>query len=531
MSDLPAIDVSLLRTGIRLVHCLQKERGLSCAYYAANHVFEVGMVEARAASDAAAALIRHNDDVPVVSTLAKIRYMISTHRNPEESDDKFALHRIFVCFNTLISHVKDHYILTVIVEGTDHQRLKSPSRNRPRRSLSFDINSRLSLTTKLGHEIEDNQKDIRSPSKQPSNAIEMKSLNDALFVEKANEGFRADGHTPRHSPAPLHPPSSLETRRVTFVAGKPKVNRLLELLHVFVRLKESAGVERAILSSLLAFQGSDDPSLELLVNDLILQVENQRSLISQLENLPEETPTDLVLELATLSPALQDLQMIILADFESLKQAQYDVENIWDLISLYINKLHSVELFLIEELEYCLPANKMGTVLSSTSLSTLVAPHVPTKTATKDDDMSAAAWLQQIFHTDVDTVASTIRSMSPELIKQRILEALHTGDAGICCDEAKDGVDNYFSRTAGLKQEMTRFLDTTVSTSTPATIRANAWEISIYELKFTKRIGVGAAATTYLADWSGQEVAVKVCVYPYGGKNALFHLPHAFVMN
>jgi hypothetical protein len=284
---------------------------------------------------------------------------------------------------------------------------------------------------------------------------------------------------------------------------------LLELLYLFVRLKESAGVERAILSSLLAFRGSDDPSLELLVNDLILQVENQRSLISQLENLPEETPKDLVLELAALSPALQDLQMIILANFESLKHAQYDVENIWNLISLYINKLHSVELFLIEELEYCFPV-KMSTKLSSTSLSTVVASHIPANKATSDDEVPPGEWLRQVFPTEGDSVASTIEYMSPDLIKQRLLEALYTCDAGESYHTVKDGVDNYFSPNVGLKQEMNRFLDTSVSTKAPATRRENEWEISIYELKFTKRIGVGAAATTYLAVWSGQEVAVKV---------------------
>ena len=515
MSDWPAIDTWLLRNAIRLVHCLQKERGLSCAYYANNHAFEVGMVEARTASDVAAALMQHNDDVPVVSTLAKIRKMISTHRNPEESDDKFALHRIFVCYNTLISHVKDQFILTVIVEGTNHQLLKSPFRNRSQRSLSFDINSSLSLIVNQGQEMVDNQNDTRSSSQEPMNATKMKSLNNELSTEKTNEEFRADRPPLRHSPTPPLPPSSLENRRVTFSAVKPKVQHLLELLYVFVRLKESAGVERAILSSLLAFRGSDDPSLALLVNDLILQVESQRSLISQLKHLPEETPTDLVLELATLSPALEDLHMIILADFESLTHAQYDVENIWDLISLYINKLHSVELFLIEELEYCPPVKKISTALSSTSLSAMVAPDATANKATEDDEISARAWLQHIFPTDGDSVASKIESMSAELIKQLILEDLCRGDADGSFNRVKEGVDNYFSPTAGLKQEMNRFLDTSVSTSTPATKRANEWEISIYELKFTKRIGVGAAATTYLADWSGQEVAVKVYVYPY----------------
>lgn len=35
------------------------------------------------------------------------------------------------------------------------------------------------------------------------------------------------------------------------------------------------------------------------------------------------------------------------------------------------------------------------------------------------------------------------------------------------------------------------------------------WEISLYDVEFHKRIGRGAAGTTYLAKWTGQKVAVK----------------------
>ena len=36
------------------------------------------------------------------------------------------------------------------------------------------------------------------------------------------------------------------------------------------------------------------------------------------------------------------------------------------------------------------------------------------------------------------------------------------------------------------------------------------WEISLYDVEFQKRIGRGAAGTTYMAKWMGQRVAVKV---------------------
>ena len=44
----------------------------------------------------------------------------------------------------------------------------------------------------------------------------------------------------------------------------------------------------------------------------------------------------------------------------------------------------------------------------------------------------------------------------------------------------------------------------------PSLPASKEWEINLYELKFLKRIGEGAAGTTYLANWTGLNVAVKV---------------------
>lgn len=47
--------------------------------------------------------------------------------------------------------------------------------------------------------------------------------------------------------------------------------------------------------------------------------------------------------------------------------------------------------------------------------------------------------------------------------------------------------------------------------------RKDAWHIDVSDVTFLKRIGAGAAGTTYLAHWSGQNVAVKVaCVTDSG---------------
>ena len=152
--------------------------------------------------------------------------------------------------------------------------------------------------------------------------------------------------------------ASSPSRRTTFQAVQqpdPKVQELLNLLPIFVQLKESAGVEHAILSSLLALQLGNDKSIGLLMNDLILEVKNQRSLVAKMEQLSVGLHHNLVLELGQMSPHLNELQIIILHDFESLQTAKYDSETIWNMITLYVDKLHSVEVLIIEELECSLP--------------------------------------------------------------------------------------------------------------------------------------------------------------------------------
>lgn len=503
-------------------------------------------MEARSASDISTTLIRRND-VPVASTLSKIRNLIASHPNAKESDDNLALHRIFVCFNTLISYVVHEYILKQIPTDTNDDETMMPTnkkstiKNRHRRGLSTDINDRLASTTTLTPETE-NHKTFVSPSRSKAKT-KLATLHSMDENEDSSSERGGGSGSPPAPPPPATSSSRLQQdalswfRRVSFAEEKPKIQQILDLLHLFVQLKESAGVERAILSSLLAFRGTDDPSLPFLMSDLILEVENQRSLISQLESLPEDSHRNFVLELASLSPQLQDLQLIILSDFGSLTHAEYDSENIWDLITLYIDKLHSVELLLVEELECSLPVT-MSKVLSSGALNTLVSSSPTTSSGflqlssspkrtsqapptIPEEKVLIGLALQQVFATTNGTnLLSSVASMTPEEVKRRLLEVLHMDESEGRNSSHKEAEENgekcqHVSAAANLKEDMERALDVSAKQSyrnnnTVTSSAGKEWEISIYELKFSKRIGVGAAATTYLADWTGQEVAVKV---------------------
>lgn len=499
------IDAGLLRHAIRLVHCLQKERGSSCAYYADNVKFEASMLEARSASDISASLIQHKD-LPVKSSLVKIRKLIATHKNPQDSDDSMALHRIFVCFNTLISSVLHECVLNQVHAGMDQKLWGSTIRNHHRRGLSIDINERLSSDMMM-------KTFPQAVSGHPVNPKRLETL-DSVDTVSSSEAGKPPLIPSRDTAEPTTPPR----RKVTIAAAapSPKVRQLLDLLHIFVQLKESAGTERAILSSVLALRGTDDNSMEFLVNDLILELENQRNLLAQLENLPEDQHRNLVIELGTLSPRLEELQAIILTDYESLRHAEFDAETIWDLITQYVDKLHSVELLLVEELECCLPVSMKRAISSGALSSLIIAPPSPGRVddpSMSSTDEDHAAWnqaLQRVFVPVAgESLVSKIKSMTGDEVKDRLLDFL--GQGGGLHSQQENYADSIgagstqHEAAANLKEEMNRALSS--PTKTP---KSKEWEISIYELKFTKRIGVGGAATTYLADWSGQQVAVKV---------------------
>eukprot|EP00934_Nitzschia_sp_Nitz4_P003068 Nitzschia sp. Nitz4//scaffold39_size137210//54112//56685//NITZ4_003197-RA/size137210-processed-gene-0.112-mRNA-1//-1//CDS//3329550377//3058//frame0 len=532
----PNVDTEVLRNAIRLIHFLQKERGLSCAYYCDSVKFENAMMEARSATDVSGALVQ-SQTLPVLSSLAKIRNLIATRKNFDGQADELALHRIFICFNTLISCVVHECILKQIDAGTGKETQASTIKNRHRKGLSMDINDKIASTLTVTPDSVEDHKTF--PAKGTNGQGAARRANPRLRTLYSTEDLNSSGSGKPPPPPPAPATSNMQgsrspksdvirsgmsspsNKKVNFGSHPPKVRQILELLHLFVQLKESSGVERAILSCLLALRGTEDKSLTYLTNDLILEVENQRALVHQLEKLPEDDHRNLVLDLASLSPRLQELQEIILSDLGSLQHAEYDAEMIWSLITIYIDKLHSVELLLVEELECSYPA-KMRRAISSGALSSLVAPpanHKPLKNLSpvknlfsaptiEDESSVVNEALQKVFpSTGSNDLVVQLTALPADEIKTRILKALKVDEEPPAEPEKEDSQSNghHYGAVVSLKDEMNRALQ-----STPQKTASKEWDISIYELKFTKRIGAGAAATTYLADWSGQHVAVKV---------------------
>ncbi|KAG7364311.1 protein tyrosine kinase [Nitzschia inconspicua] len=536
-------DTEKLRHALRLVHCIQKERGSSCAYYANNSLFESAMLQARVASDISAKFMKAYTDLPVVSSLGKIRSLIENHKNPQYSSNDLIFHRIFVSFNTLISSVVHECVLKDLsgeqwdgdhtntsrsdMNAINEMKNVQNNDNYPPTNKSSEPNNRsMDLNADIKDHLVSNPLVTTELSEQQGNLPETSVFSDECGAQDSDGN--QDAPIPDHTTGNVSPVAELRDTS----PGYQEVRQLLDLLKLFVQLKESAGVERAILSSLLAFRNcslpddSDEeeghghkslPSFRMLTNDLILEVENQRALYSKLEKLPSGPHHSLVLELAELSPRLKDLQQIILTDFDSLRGAEFDSENIWDMITMYIDKLHSVELLIIEDLDLAradINSVSKGYRASGSSQARQMKERLPPLSENAVDRA-----LEQISGIGSGIVShellADIKRMDPDELKRKVLGLLcgsfpQDNDPSVISGRNASrsvSISGYAESAAAeiLKQDMNNALHKPLERAP-----SKEWDISIYEIKFTKRLGQGASATTYLGKWTGQNVAVKV---------------------
>jgi len=292
-----------------------------------------------------------------------------------------------------------------------------------------------------------------------------------------------------------------------------RVLRLLHLLDIFVRLKESTGVERATLASIIILK--DPAAANLLLNDLVTEVENQRRQVATLNRwLPNSGAMhDLASELVGMSPQMKQLQDTILKgfDLESL-QRNFDSHHkggLWNLLTLYIDKLHSLELLIVEEIECCVGLRSLGRneplVIDYSNSSIGGESHLSDKY-----HHSSSTKEPVIFRGDCFGLSETgctseemrerIESMPAEEIKRCLLAALSKRETN------NDSQVREVSKAAIAEGKGVEDLLAELSKA-PA---SKEWEIDLYEISFKRRIGQGNAGTTYLADWKGLNVAVKV---------------------
>jgi Protein tyrosine and serine/threonine kinase len=161
--------------------------------------------------------------------------------------------------------------------------------------------------------------------------------------------------------------------------------------------------------------------------------------------------------------------------------------------------------------------------------------------------LEAIAGNSDIFSSE--QLVAGIENISADEIKRRVLELVSgrkpEAENGSVQQHTKDTLRTISEATSlSVSSDVLTFTGTSVGENLHNgtdrsrhkqlnRVPSKEWEISIYEIKFTKRLGQGASATTYLGQWTGQNVAIKVASITEFGQdgwrtevNALQRLHH-----
>ena len=481
------MDVSRLRRALRLVHCLQKERGASCAVLASDDEgFELAMQKAREATDIAARRLYR--DMP--TALNKIRMQLDGRTSTQ-------VHRMLVIYNTLISNVEHEYVSTCLQKSRQNRNDKPKlTYQRSRSTNDFqDYQNNQLIPDLKQHKRNASSLDHRVPF--PSEFI--KPFSDPLlFMPPSLTGSSPPSSLNISSPqtvnkayALVSPPKSPTRNRKKQVSSslldinEDRMLSLLNLLGCLVRLKESTGMQRAVISSMM---GQDS---HMLLTSLILEVENQRKLVAELQQLPlfDYSLQKLVQDSVVMGTQMEMLQAKILKDFD-LQGFHEGIQSldVWNMITVYIDKLYALEMLLVEELEYCAEEEHEADMQE------------PSSTKQKDDRI-----LYRIFGNEATRVAE----LPPEVVKRRVVEFMgqKVEENGAMLPPPPFLSESAPSMTVSSTKAQS-LLSGMLQLPSPGS--SKEWQINLDEIQFRKRIGRGSAGTTYLAKWSGQTVAVKV---------------------
>eukprot|EP00979_Chaetoceros_neogracilis_P014495 scaffold4668_cov267-Chaetoceros_neogracile.AAC.5 len=346
----------------------------------------------------------------------------------------------------------------------------------------------------------------------------------------------ADEPLPESSPST---PKSTTAPNARQTVNVRQIRYLLSLLLSFTKLKESTGTERAIISSLMAlspdiednwdYNRTNAHSTKKLFSDLVVEEANQRRIARELQEQVDARSIEysllqMVEKFTTPSPQMRDVQDMI-KDF-NLKGLQriMPLEDFWTIITLHIDQLHALELMLIEELRMCCVALYME---EDTNLGC-----ASSRTARPNQRLDKSL-LSNIMNSDWNIlseseVAQELATMPAEQVKQLLLRHVQGEETSTESSRSSPKA----SSEARKRQFPIPLLEPPVSSH-----NLKEWEIDLYEIEFRQRIGRGVGGTTYLAKWSGREVAVKVSANTdlglegwYTEVHSLKHLHHPNVI-
>lgn len=261
------IDVTALRQALRLVHCLQKERGASCSYHASKSQFHKRLSVEPARRDTDRALRKAS----MCMNSHNARVVLEKIRKTTESQG-VSYHRILVTYNCLISAIvhdgiwkytnqknREQDELNVkhdsnpnrkrVPSHHDIMELQTPAeKNKPqhRRLQSEDnFRGRLSMDS-IDFNFVHKDMGLNHGLQLPENKMKPLARIDSIGSEPANEP------SSDNKPDEANPQISLDLGESDYSIEPANLSRLLTLLGTFVELTESIGVERATLCSILA---------------------------------------------------------------------------------------------------------------------------------------------------------------------------------------------------------------------------------------------------------------------------------------
>ena len=641
------IDVSTIRRTIRLIHCLQKERGATCGASASSFALKsleislkssdenkfnkkLSMIQqntkvmletmenARLYTDAAMSeLLLYSRDnnsqssintassskkdsvttkggfhygaevLPLHESLLRVRSLMNDSScnktntpKPKTGNSIARIHRrIFAAFNILISNIindqivlpyssmlkeqdqNQHLLDRSLCElGSNRVRTKSMMDDKLMKQMKKKEDSKLKLfkidddeddDDNMGRGLTRSKSDERINYNLCENTEQKEKDIDGNFIEqndtskKYNTRYSLDSRSSQNS----------NDKKQTYKPSKATCSLLIVLL-AFVRLKESSGIERASLSILLSLSSSIDKENvgkeeERLVNDLVLEIENQRHLVFELrqkvqkltslnDNFDEQETNykflvSLVEQSVTLSPELMILHNLISRDFDliAFRDAVTTPESFWKVISLFIDRLHTLELLIIEEIgssvvfgsgyqekdNASLYSNAVNDI--SSEISTPIQDNCDTfqqsNTKSDLDLISIAFGASENVTTEQQIEArNKLRSFSPDYLKTCIEsvfqeEEKQTVDIKETSRQQQETQSNQSKKLLKRRETCPVILPSEEDEhSSNNSKKDKDWMIDLYEIKFLKRVGRGIAGTTYLGKWQDKEVAIKV---------------------
>ena len=275
------INVTALRQALRLIHCLQKERGASCSYHASKSLFNKRLTVEPARRDTDRALRKAS----MCMNSHNARAVLDKIRKATESEG-VSYHRILATYNCLISAIVHDGIWkhtnqrgngknnigedSTVKHDNVPTRRRVPSYSDAREWFGGEAPQKIAKPVHRRLQSEGFQKSSDMNNPMDFNFVMDKEDFQAVFANNNNNnnGGNDSGDMPK-KPLPRidsvgsDPSDEPETETTGDVSADDNSSvdaaevtnnlpGLLNLLETFVALTESIGVERATLCSILA---------------------------------------------------------------------------------------------------------------------------------------------------------------------------------------------------------------------------------------------------------------------------------------